>query len=126
MKQSRITRLLALLLAIAISMSLVGCGSNTPPSNSVETTPSADQESVATEETTTPSADPTNPTEEIKPEDTAATEPVIVPTEPETDENGLTDQQRNSFSMLYYLAITAEDIRISKDNRLLLDDIYSG
>ena len=126
MKQSRITRLLALLLAIAISMSLVGCGSNTPPSNSGETTPSADQESVATEETTTPSADPTNPTEEIKPEDTVATEPVIAPTEPETDENGLTDQQRNSFSMLYYLAITAEDIRISKDNRLLLDDIYTS
>ena len=52
--------------------------------------------------------------------------PVVVPTEPEKDENGLTEQQRNSFSMLYYLAITAEDIRISKDNRLILDDIYTS
>lgn len=126
MKQSRITRLLALMLAIAITMSLVGCGSNPPPSNSGETTPSSGQESVATEHTTAPSVNPTKPTEETTPEDTTATEPVIAPTEPETDENGLTDQQRNSFSMLYYLAITAEDIRISKDNRLLLDDIYTS
>ena len=41
-------------------------------------------------------------------------------------ELGLTDQQLNSFSMLYYLAITAEEIRTSKDNRLILDDIYTS
>ncbi|WP_051204734.1 hypothetical protein [Butyrivibrio sp. VCD2006] len=35
-------------------------------------------------------------------------------------------KQKNSFSMLYYLAITAEDIRTSKDNRLMLDDIYTS
>ena len=35
-------------------------------------------------------------------------------------------EQLNSFSMMYYLAITAEEIRISKDNRLLLDDIYTS
>jgi len=35
-------------------------------------------------------------------------------------------EQRNSFSMMYYLAITAEEIRISKNNRLLLDDIYTS
>lgn len=28
--------------------------------------------------------------------------------------------------MLYYLAITAEDIRISKDNKLMLEDIYNA
>ncbi len=44
----------------------------------------------------------------------------------ETDEYGMTQQQRNSFSMLYYLAITAEEIRTSKDNRLLLNDIYTS
>jgi len=39
---------------------------------------------------------------------------------------GLTEQQRNSFSMLYHLAITAEEIRISRSNRLMLDDIYTS
>ena len=35
-------------------------------------------------------------------------------------------EQRNSFSMMYYLAITAEEIRTSKDNRLVLEDIYTS
>lgn len=35
-------------------------------------------------------------------------------------------EQRNSFSMMYYLAITAEEIRASKDNRLALEDIYTS
>ena len=43
-----------------------------------------------------------------------------------TNELGLTEQQRNSFSMLYHLAITAEEIRISRGNRLMLDDIYTS
>ncbi|MDC7292542.1 hypothetical protein NXH67_03310 [Butyrivibrio sp. DSM 10294] len=33
---------------------------------------------------------------------------------------------KNSYSMLYHLAITAENIRTSKDNRLMLDDIYTS
>lgn len=35
-------------------------------------------------------------------------------------------EQMNSFSMMYYLAITAEDIRTSKNNRLILDEIYTS
>ena len=35
-------------------------------------------------------------------------------------------EQLRSFSMMYYLAITAEEIRTSKDNRLMLDDIYTS
>ncbi|MCQ2439493.1 MAG: hypothetical protein MJ074_07000 [Oscillospiraceae bacterium] len=35
-------------------------------------------------------------------------------------------EQRNSFSMMYYLAITAEEIRTSKDNRLVLEDMYTS
>ena len=35
-------------------------------------------------------------------------------------------KQMNSFSIMYYLAITAEDIRTSKNNRLVLDNIYSS
>lgn len=41
-------------------------------------------------------------------------------------EEQLSNEQLNSFSMMYYLAITAEKIRTSKDNRLLLDDIYTS
>ena len=36
------------------------------------------------------------------------------------------DEQMNSITMLYYLAITAEDISTSKNNRLILDDIYTS
>lgn len=35
-------------------------------------------------------------------------------------------EQLNSISMMYYLAITAEEIRTAKDNRLILDDIYTS
>ena len=35
-------------------------------------------------------------------------------------------EQRKYFSMMYYLAITAEEIRTSKDNRLILEDIYTS
>ena len=41
-------------------------------------------------------------------------------------EEKLSNEQLNSFSMMYYLAITAEKIRTSKDNRLILDDIYTS
>ena len=50
--------------------------------------------------------------------------PVVVV--PSVDEYGFTEEQRNSFAMLYHLSITAEKIRISKDNRLILDDIYTS
>lgn len=35
-------------------------------------------------------------------------------------------KRQQSFSMMYYLAITAEEIRTSKNNRLVLDDIYNS
>lgn len=43
-----------------------------------------------------------------------------------TDEELLNSEQMNSYSMMYYLATTAERIRVSKDNRLLLEDIYNS
>lgn len=143
MKNTQMIRLLALLLAASIMMSLAGCGANTVPTpseddvpaSSQEVTPAPDETPTPSDEQSTPAPDATESPEETPPEESVAppeqpTEPtvppVVVPTEPEKDENGLTEQQRNSFSMLYYLAITAEDIRISKDNRLILDDIYTS
>lgn len=143
MRSTRMIRILTLLLAISIAMSLVGCGTNPSaiPSgdditaSSQETTTTPEGTSPPAEEQTTPVPETTEPSDETSsPETIAPTEqptepttpPIVVPAEPEKDENGLTEQQRNSFSMLYYLAITAEDIRISKDNRLILDDIYTS
>ena len=143
MKNTHMIRLLALLLAASIMMSLAGCGANTVPTpseddvpaSSQEVSPAPDETPTPSDEQTTPAPDATEPPEETHPEESVAppeqppeptVPPVVVPTEPEKDENGLTEQQRNSFSMLYYLAITAEDIRISKDNRLILDDIYTS
>ena len=143
MKNTHMIRLLALLFAASIMMSLAGCGANTVstpseddvPASSQEVTPAPDETPIPSDEQTTPAPDATEPPEETPPEESVAppeqppeptVPPVVVPTEPEKDENGLTEQQRNSFSMLYYLAITAEDIRISKDNRLILDDIYTS
>ena len=42
------------------------------------------------------------------------------------EEERIRKEQLNSFSMMYYLAITAEEIRTSRNNRLLLDDIYTS
>ena len=42
------------------------------------------------------------------------------------EEERIRAEQLNSFSMMYYLAITAEEIRISKNNRLILDDMYTS
>ena len=143
MKNTHMIRLLALLLATSIMIPLAGCGANTVPTpseddvpvSSQEVTPAPDETPTPSDEQTTPAPDATEQPEETPAEESVAppeqlpehtVPPVVVPTEPEKDENGLTEQQRNSFSMLYYLAITAEDIRISKDNRLILDDIYTS
>ena len=42
------------------------------------------------------------------------------------EEERVKAEQLNSFSIMYYLAIAAEEIRSSKDNRLVLDDIYTS
>jgi len=143
MRRSRTIRILAMLLAISITVSFAGCGTTTPTKPNTEE-PSVSQEATDKPETTTPLEESSTPSEEVEnppesttstPEETVApTEPpveptvppVVIPPEEQIDEYGLTEQQRNSFSMLYYLAITAEEIRISKDNRLLLDDIYTS
>ena len=73
--------------------------------------------------TVTPSPLPTNtPT----PSPTPTNTPTPTPTPTLAEGMGLSEQQMNSFSMLYYLAITAERIRTAKDSRLMLDDIYTS
>lgn len=137
MRKSRLIRIWAMILAMSIVLSLAGCGTKTTPTTTGDNTASSEQ-SITTPESTSDTSEgetsePTTvPVETIIPtappaEATEPTEPpVTIPPEEQKDEFGLTEQQRNSFSMLYYLAITAEDIRISKDNRLMLDEIYTS
>lgn len=126
-------------LTIVLVLSLVGCGA--PVENNVQPTTSdsssitqnenvVDQETEEIPDTTEPeeisevsteveeSAEPTLSDEEIR----KAEEEARLKAE---EEKKLTEQ-RNSFSMMYYLAITAEEIRTSKDNRLILEDIYTS
>lgn len=141
MKKTNVNRMLALLLAISITVSPTGCGANTTSTtpdeevafaNQEETTDSSEEPVVPSEEPVVPSENITDPSIEAELEETTSpteaqtTTPPVVTLQEEPDKLGLTHQQRNSFSMLYYLAITAEEIRISKDSRLLLDDIYTS
>lgn len=135
MMKSRVIRILAMLLALSIVLSLVGCRTATTPTTPGDETAASSQQTTTPDGTTESSEDETSESSTEPEETTAPTEestepetepPVVTPPEDEKDEYGLTEQQRNSFSMLYYLAITAEDIRISKDNRLMLDEIYTS
>lgn len=44
----------------------------------------------------------------------------------EAEEKARIEKEQNSFSMMYHLAIISEEIRISKDNRVILEDIYTS
>lgn len=134
MKITLAIRILALLLTLSTIMSFVGCGTNNISTASNGTAPSISQELPSSTESITSSEniveDSSTDIEEITPPPEVPAEPFTLPestlSDVEADEFGLTKQQRNSFSMLYHLAITAEEIRISKDNRLLLDEIYTS
>lgn len=110
MKKSIWIQSIALLLVLV----LTGCSAsniapaNTFPSSSIAT-PTGEQK-----ETTTP----TNLTE-------VSGDPTIsTATEPSGPQ--LNQQQKNAIAMLYYLATTTEEITISKNNRVVLEDIYSS
>jgi len=83
----------------------------TAPEDTVENAPSQDQTEAQAE----------NKDDQIAQEPAAQEETKSI-----AKEEQLSNEQLNSFSMMYYLAITAEKIRTSKDNRLLLDDIYTS
>ena len=157
MRNTKITKLLALVLAlIMVCSSLAGCAtqeqeqSNTPPAESITTEAETDdnQESVSSvvqieEPSVESSEDEAQKAEEEareaeeearkKAEEEArkkAEEEARKKAEEEArkkaEEERILAEQMNSFSMMYYLAITAEEIRTSKDNRLALEDIYTS
>ncbi len=141
MKDDRYIKLITCALLFSVCVPIVGCGKRPGNPENTESTmttyiqmESIELETDSTEAITSSVSTTSQSTEETTPEATSSETPtpVLTPTpDPTTmpvnnDDTGLTWQQKNSFSMLYYLAITAEDIRISKDNRLVLDDIYTA
>ena len=123
MKKSIMQRCVALLLAAAVSASVIGCGSGSGNGEVIneetvsETLPETQEESGDEQE------EAPDFTETASPEETADIQEIE---QTESAFSGMTDEQRNSYSMLFYLAVTAEEIRESRDNRLILDDIYSS
>lgn len=128
--KSRILRIIAVVLIFCFL--LTGCSifSKSDDTSSEANNPSA----ILDEPSAVPTFKPIDSTDQKQPDEN--------PHNPEDEDDGeveetqrpsiLTEEelqhaeQLRSFSMMYYLAITAEDIRTSKDNRLLLDDIYTS
>lgn len=94
---------LVLIISIILLLSLVGCGGNSANNN-------------------TPTKETTETSRMEPPTDTIDEEPGSIESQGKLTRN----EHLNSFSMMYYLAITAEEIRTSKDNRLILNEIYTS
>lgn len=119
-------RVISLLLVISTMLSLFAGCANTDPSVdptgiSTSTIANETEGTVATEVPDTTVA-PTE-TEATEAPTESPTSPSAEPTEPEPT---ITVVQQNSINMLNYLAFVAEDIYTAKDNRLILEDIYTS
>ncbi len=120
------------LVSLVLILSMIGCGSSSlnDVSSSAETTDSSSVESKDID-----SGDSMGEvSEDAAPENKSNGKQqgglwnvgTTEDAEAKAEEERIRDEQLNSFSMMYYLAITAEEIRTSKDNRLILDDIYTS
>ncbi len=130
------------LVVMILVLGLIGCGDAQATNNEESETPIVTKapeltstpiptNTVVLTATNTPVPEATSTplptaTSTPTPSPTPTPTPSPTPTPTLAEELGLSEQQMNSFSMLYYLAITAEEIRTSKDNRLILDDIYTS
>lgn len=107
MKKSILIQIISLLLVFV----LVGCNAPVTPSNDTVDTGS---NTNATEDTNTDTSIPGN------------SDNIITDNSADSTEIELSDMQKNAIAMLYHLATTTETIRISKDNRVILEDIYTS
>ncbi len=120
------------ILLIILALSLVGCSistDNTTQSSNSDDSNITQSENVDDYQETEDTSDITEREERME-ESTSAEESTTRPLSEEDIKNAEEEEkklaeQSNSFSMMYYLAITAEEIRTSKDNRLILEDIYT-
>lgn len=105
-------RLIAALLAAVM---LAGC---TPASTIPKSTSAETEVFTLPTEATVPEI-----TDAQAPEETIPAVTIPAPSDPEM---AITDVQQNALNMLNYLAFTAQEIYIAKDNRLVLEDIYTA
>ena len=123
-------KIISMMLVVSLLFSVVfaGCADETPDIDSVAT--SVNVSINETEEITVNASEST-----VVPAETEVTEalteaPTEAPTEPASEpvESGtrITVVQQNSINMLNYLAFITEEIYISKDNRIILEDIYTS
>lgn len=132
MKRTKVFRIMAMILALSITMSLAGCGSSTAPIKTDKTNPSVSQEpSVTPGDDATSTEDTTQPSSETQPEETTtpteeATEPSQPPVEIPTEEEELNEAQKNSIAMLNYLAVLSQEINDSKNSRMFLEEAYAS
>ncbi len=133
MVKRRLTQIIVLILILAMT----GCAPTSNIANNMGNTIPPANNSIPDDKTN--SADNTNSSPNIPSNsiDNTNPDPNVPPIEyPEVpDDNQNTgdekisaeeQKQQNSFSIMYYLAIVAEKIRISKDNRLVLEEIYTS
>jgi len=148
MEKTMFRKALALLLVLSLLFSIAGCGVNQVEKESDTTVPTNTGDAIISTTPEFPSSETTQPQDvDIRPEGPSdQTEPTLseedrLKAEEEArqeeerikaeeaarqEEERLRTEQLNSFSMMYFLAITAEEIRTSKDNRLILNDIYTS
>lgn len=139
------TKCISIILVVSIMLSLVGCGVASVESSTTTSASTESQQPTESHEESEQNSDPDS-TPEITPEENS---PDVSTTDNQTESSEQTEEdseaiaqaeeeerqkaeeakrlkEHNSFSIMYYLAITAEEIRTSKENRLILDDIYTS
>lgn len=134
-------RFISAILMLNLVISLMGCGKKESDMLSVSTETATTIDSASTLEsidnsassrepdaalTVTQNSNVENDSEDETSSDSSQEEAISSEKVIDDEEERIRDEQLNSFSMMYYLAITAEEIRTSKDNRLILDDIYTS
>lgn len=124
MKKILWSRILAFVLVLSLIMT--GCGNKENTSEPAETPvlPTDDEIEAVTDIAEEPTPDISEA--ELQKAEEIAKQKAEVEARKKAEEEKKLAEQLNSFSMMYYLAITAEEIRTSKDNRLTLEDIYTS
>lgn len=112
MKYVRVKRIVAMLITVPMTMSLIGCGPGATPTSKLDPVPTVNQETSApTESTSTPTTEETTELQQQTSE-----EPSVV----------LNEAQKNSIAMLNYLAVLSQEINDSKNSRMFLEEAYAS
>lgn len=147
MKWLNYKKIMGLLLSLLMIILLMGCAINNKPSSANNEIASVNEQETSLYDDAINASSETEVEEPVETEmeesaKTEVEEPVETDTEKQAEEivatqetiqtpiaelsmlEKMTDKEKNSYSMLYYLFVTTETIRSSRDNRLVLDEIY--